>query len=147
MDRQELLRREAESWSTFAAEVDRVPADRRAVDGVVEGWSIKDLVWHCAYWAGFCGDVLASVDSPEFEDPFAGHDDAYWDVENGRVAQDGKAKTWNEVVASADAARRRVRDAFENAPEGDEPARWFGEETFEHYDEHAEHVRAFLGAS
>jgi mycothiol maleylpyruvate isomerase-like protein len=147
VDRDELLRREDEAWSGFAAEVDRVPEDRREADGAVEGWSVKDLVWHCAYWAGFCGDVLASLRSPDFTDPFAEHDDAYWDVENARVAEEGKSKTWGEVMERADEARRSVRDAFQAAPVGDKPAEWFGEETFEHYDEHAEHIRSFSNGS
>ena len=45
----------------------------------------------------------ASLDSPEFADPFEGHDDAYWDLENGRVAEDGKRKSWDEVVSGAEA--------------------------------------------
>src|SRR6266511_2228767 len=53
MDREELLEREHASWSALEAAVGRVPSDRRAVDGVVPGWSVKDLLWHCAYWAGF----------------------------------------------------------------------------------------------
>jgi hypothetical protein len=58
MDRDELLEREHASWSAFEAAVGRVPADRRADDGVEPGWSVKDLVWHCAYWAGFCADTI-----------------------------------------------------------------------------------------
>ena len=46
MDRDELLEREHASWSALEAAVGRVPADRRAVDGVVPGWSVKDLLWH-----------------------------------------------------------------------------------------------------
>lgn len=147
MDRQELLRREDESWGSFSAVVDEVPHERRGSGEVVEGWSVKDLVWHCAYWASFAGEVLASSSSPGFRDPFEGHDDAYWDAENARVDADGKRKSWDEVIASADDARRHVRDAFERAPEGDKPSQWFGEETFEHYDEHAQQIRAFLAAS
>jgi hypothetical protein len=45
MDRDELLEREHASWSAFEAAVGRVPPDRRAVDGVVPGWSVKDLIW------------------------------------------------------------------------------------------------------
>jgi hypothetical protein len=147
MDRRELLRREVDAWGAFSAVVDEIPHELREVDGAVEGWSVKDLVWHCAYWASFCGEVLAASGAPGFEDPFEGHDDAYWDVENGRVAEEGKRMSWDEVVGGADDARRRVRDAFEHAPDGDKPNEWFSEETFEHYDEHAEHIRAFLAAS
>ncbi len=55
MDRDELLQREARAWDALEAAVARVPDDRRAEEGVVPGWSTKDLVWHCGYWAGWAG--------------------------------------------------------------------------------------------
>jgi hypothetical protein len=43
----ELAKREAESWQAFLAEVEAVPSGLRSVEGVVPGWSVKDLVHHC----------------------------------------------------------------------------------------------------
>jgi hypothetical protein len=143
MDREDLLRREDEAWAGFAAEVDRIEPERREGADVVPGWSVKDLVWHCAYWATFCGDAIAGLDGAAFRDPFGDHDDAYWDAENERVALEGRGLTWDQVRERADDARRRVRDAFEAGPDDDRVAAWFAEETFEHYDEHAEQVRSF----
>src|SRR5438093_8606040 len=91
MDREGMLQREAEAWAAFEAAIARVPADRREADGVVPGWSVKDLVWHCAYWASFCADTIDARAAGDMSDPWD-HDDAYWDVENERVATEGKAK-------------------------------------------------------
>ena len=143
MARMDLLRREEESWSGFMSQVSRVGPDRLDKDGVVEGWSVKDLVWHCAYWARFCAEVLESLGSADFTDPFEGHDDAYWDGVNEQVAQASKSMTWEQVVGEAPAIRERVRAAFSSASEGGKPDEWFAEETFEHYDEHTEQVRRF----
>ena len=142
--REELLAKEESSWKAFWSDVSKVPADRVEEPGIVEGWSTKDMVWHCGYWARFCAEALESLTGPDFTDPFEGHDDAYWDEYNGRVAKESAAMSWDEVAAALPGIRERVRAALTAAPEGDKPDAWFGEETFEHYDEHAEHVRAFL---
>jgi hypothetical protein len=46
------LKREAASWDAFEAQVDRVAADQREVPASWRDRSLKDVVWHCAYWAG-----------------------------------------------------------------------------------------------
>jgi hypothetical protein len=141
MDRHELLEREHASWSALEAAVGRVPADRRAVDGVVPGWSVKDLLWHCAYWAGFCADTIEARAAGDLSDPWD-HDDVYWDAENDRVAQESKAMTWETVESSAAERRERARTALAKAID-DVSVKWFVEETFEHYDEHAVEIARF----
>ena len=61
MDREALLGREDEAWAAFSKAFTDVPEDRRDVEGVVPGWSVKDLVWHCGYWADYVGDVLERI--------------------------------------------------------------------------------------
>jgi hypothetical protein len=141
MDRDELLEREHASWGAFEAAVGRVPADRRAVEGVVPGWSVKDLVWHCAYWAGFCADTIEARAAGDLSDPWD-HEDAYWDAENDRVAQESKTMTWEMVKSSAAAMRERARVALAMAID-DVSVKWFVDETFEHYDEHAAEISRF----
>lgn len=141
MDRDELLEREHASWRALEAAVGRVPADRRAVDGVVPGWSVKDLLWHCAYWAGFCADTIEARAAGDLSDPWE-HDDVYWDAENDRVAQESKAMTWEAVESSAAGRRERARAALAKAID-DVSVKWFVEETFEHYDEHVVEIARF----
>jgi hypothetical protein len=141
MEPEELLARERASWEAFQSEVGRVPVDRRSVDGAVPGWSVKDLVWHCAYWAGFCADRIEARAAGDLSDPWD-HDDAHWDAENDRVAQESKAMTWESVESKAGELRERARAALELAND-DDTLRWFAEETFEHYDEHAAEIARF----
>ena len=143
--RHELLRREEDAWAAFVAEVDRVPRERLEVEGVVEGWSVKDVVWHCAYWARFCAEVLESTGGGEFPDPFGGHDDAHWDAVNGRVAEEGKQRPWASIRGEADEIRDRVRAALRASAPGAATDELFAEETAVHYEEHAVHVRDFVG--
>ncbi|MBI3648260.1 MAG: hypothetical protein HY240_05890 [Actinobacteria bacterium] len=145
MDREEMLARERSGWEALMSAVDRVAEDRRDEEGVVPGWSTRDLLWHCVYWTRYCAEILESVSSGAWHDPFADHDDAYWDEINQAVAAEAKTLTWDQVMAQAVPIRERVRAALPGAPERVEPGQWFAEETFEHYDEHAEQFRRFAG--
>lgn len=145
MDRQELLDQEERSWAGFWAEVDRVPDGSRASAEALPGWSVHDLVWHCAKWADFAGEHFESMGPGPFVDPFDAHPDEYWDGVNDDIANESKALPWDEVLAGTPRARARARAALIALPDvAEDAARWWGEETFVHYDEHAEHVRAFV---
>jgi hypothetical protein len=65
---------------------------------------------------------------------------------NQDIADASKAMAWDDVVAGATAGREHARAALTALGDVDEVAEtWFAEETFTHYDEHEEHIRAFLG--
>jgi hypothetical protein len=146
MDRRgELAVKERAGWDAFLAVVGDVPDERRSDPGVVPGWSVKDLVWHCAGWARFAGDHLEAIGGGTFTDPFAGTDDAHWDRVSQEMIDASRSMSFDEVVAGAEAERLRLHGIWSSLPEiGDEAARWFSEETFVHYDEHAEEIRHFL---
>jgi len=142
MDREALLGREDEAWSAFVDAFAGVPEDRRDVDGVVPGWSVKDLVWHCGYWADYVGDVLERISAGQPEPP-----DQDWDALNRMVAEDGKGKPWDEVVVAAERGRDRAREAMIAMTDvTDAAASEFTGETFEHYEEHTAEILAFAAA-
>ena len=142
-DRMELLRREEEAWANFAKQYAGVPEERLDEPGVVPGWSTKDLVWHCAYWARFCAEALESNTGEEWVDPFADHDDAYWDGVNAQIAQEAKVMSWQQIRDEVPSIRERVRAAVMAAPDRGEAAECFADETFLHYDEHAQEIHGF----
>jgi hypothetical protein len=129
MDRNGLLQREAHAWDALEAAVARVPGDRRAVEGVVPGWSVQDLVWHCAKWAEYTAGNLEAMAAGTWEEEH--HDDAYWDAMNADIAAASKALTWDEVTG----AEMRQRARRSRRSPGRQPVRTSGE-TFEHYEEH-----------
>jgi hypothetical protein len=144
MEREALLQREAEAWGALETAVAGVPDERRTEPGVVPGWSVQDLLWHCAAWADFAGGNLEAMAAGTYADEH--HDDAYWDAMNADIAAASKAMSWDEVVAGASEARTRVRAALEALPEvTDEAAEDFSGETFEHYEEHASEIATFAG--
>jgi hypothetical protein len=141
-----LLDREATAWSRMWAQVERVPTGDRALEGVVGDWSVQDIVWHCARWANFCGEHLDRMRAGSFTDPFESEPDEHWDRVNQGIAEESKAMSWSDVEAGAASARDRVRAAIVALPQVDTAAEgWFADETFAHYDEHAEQIAAFAG--
>ena len=139
MDREALLGREDEAWAAFSKAFIEIPEDRRDVEGVVPGWSDKDLVWHCGYWADYVGDVLERISAGQPEPP-----DQDWDALNRMVADDGKAKSWDEVAVAAELGRDRARQALIAMAEvTDAAASEFTDETFDHYEEHTAEIVAF----
>jgi len=142
----ELLEREAASWAALEVAVAKVPAERLAEPGAVPGWSVADLVWHCAKWADYSGANLEAMAAGTYVPD--DHDDAYFDALNGSFADESKAMSWDAIVTGAAAARARVRAALAALPEADAPAvEDFGGETFEHYEEHAAEIAAFAAGS
>jgi len=145
MERQQLLDREASSWEALMGAVARVPEPRRTDPGVVRGWSVADLVWHCGYWVDDAARriELIAAGSPEPEEP-----EAVWQKTNDEVAEQSKAMSWDEVVERSEAARERIRTVFaalSDVPPAAESE--FVDETFGHYDEHAVEIRRFVDAS
>src|SRR3954471_17605844 len=94
---EELAERETESWEALLAEVQAVPPARREAEGVVPGWSVKDLVWHCAGWARFSADHLEAAADGTFADPFDGVPDEHWDRVSQEMIDDGRRMTFDEV--------------------------------------------------
>lgn len=141
---EELLASEEAAWRRLSEQVDRVAEADRTLPEIVGDWSVQDLVWHCAYWADFCGAHLERAPEVPIGDPFAGGSDEQWDRENDQIAERSKAMSWQDVIAGTDAARSRVRAALSALPEvRDDAAGWFADETITHYDEHAEQIAAF----
>jgi Mycothiol maleylpyruvate isomerase N-terminal domain len=145
MVRQQLLDREASSWDAFMNASERVPEDRRTEPGVVPGWSVADLVWHCGYWADDAARrvELIAAGTPEPDDA-----ESVWQKTNDEIAEESKAMTWDEILSRSEAARQRIRAALSGlATVPAEAESVFVEETFEHYDEHAAEIDRFAGAT
>lgn len=135
---EELLRHEDHAWSAFVDAFGAVPEDRRDESGVVPGWSVHDMVWHCGYWAGFVADVLGKIARGESTD------EQDWDAVNAMVVEDGRGMSWDEIIVASEQNRVRAREALQAmATLTDEAVDEFRGETFEHYEEHAAEVRAF----
>ena len=133
----ELLQREETAWAHLADALAAVPPDRREVEGVVPGWSVHDLAWHCVYWAGDAGGVLERILGGDPDPPDS-------DVPDEEILATGRAMAWDEILRHAERSRQRVRTAFSALPDPPPKAlELFGDETFDHYEEHEAQIRAF----
>ena len=139
---EELLAEEDEAWGEFVDAFDAISEDARDAEGVVPGWSTKDLVWHCGYWAGYVAGVLEKIGRGESTE-----DSQDWDAFNAMVLEDGRAMTWDEIIVRSEQNRVRAREALQALSTlTEEAVTEFAGETYEHYNEHAAEIRAFMGA-
>jgi uncharacterized protein (TIGR03083 family) len=134
---EELLQREETAWSGLADALAAVPPERREVEGVVPGWSVHDVAWHCVYWVGDAGEVLERIRGGVPDPPGS-------DVPDEEILATGRAMTWDDMLRRAEAGRERVRAAFSSFADPPPKAlELFRDETFDHYEEHAAQIRAF----
>jgi hypothetical protein len=61
VNRDELLALGERVWADLVQAAAEVPTDRREQQGVVEGWSVHDVVWHVSYWLERSAGVLEQV--------------------------------------------------------------------------------------
>jgi len=139
MDKEELLELEEEAWKAFFGEVRRVPEHLRGDPGVVPGWSVNDLVFHCGKWAGVAAeqlDVLRTGESTEEDDD--------WEDLNEVWAAQSKSMPYEQAMALALQDRERAREALAASHSVTYEAEgWFKEETIDHYAEHADEIARF----
>jgi hypothetical protein len=140
MERDELLEREDAAWHELVDVLAAVPLEWRDLEGVVPGWSTHDLVWHCAYWAGYTSDVLEALQRGEPEPEETEDRDAL----DAEILADGRRMSWDEASLRLQQSRERARAALSAFGELPELAvEWFEDDTLKHYEEHAAEIRAF----
>lgn len=141
-----------EAWDEVHGLVDSLPEAAMEQAGVVEEWSVKDLLGHMAFWAEKAShDLLALAGGADDEIRAPGGEEA--------VAEWNRAETERRRGASLAAAREEWEDSFEAAKDalracpaealdrevqGWPQVRRFAGDTYEHYREHAAQLRAWL---
>ncbi len=143
MGKDALTAREREAWTAFRSLIDAIAPERLEEPGVnAEGWTVKDVLWHVAYWWDDVAGMLDEMRTGSFVEP--PEDEAATDAENARVLEASRAMSLAEVEQVLDDARGRMLAAWEALPEPDEAAeRWFVWETIDHYQEHEADLRRF----
>lgn len=142
MDREQLLEKEADAWKAFLDAAEQVPDEMRTVPEVVPGWSVVDLAFHNGKWAELAGTHLEAMAAGTFVDDE--QPEEVWQALNDEYAAESKSLSWEQAVATAEAARMKARTALEALSEVDDAAAtWFTDETFDHYVQHTEEVARF----
>jgi hypothetical protein len=139
MSADELLAREDRAWMAFVDAFAAVPDERREDEGVVPGWSVKDLLWHCGYWTGYVADLFERAARGDGPPP-----DRDWEAFNAVIVDEGRTMTWDECIVRTEENRARLRAAVPTvADPSDDLLEDLAGETWEHYEEHAAEIRAF----
>ncbi len=150
--KEHVLSRLDSAWPAFKALIDDVPESELETPGVVDAWSIKELLGHVIFWADKAAhDVRASAAGKTDEIALPGGD-ANVDKWNAEAAARGKAMSNAEVIAAVAKAHEDARTAVAESPESalaPELSGWtvgvrFAEDTYRHYEEHSEQIEVWM---
>jgi hypothetical protein len=149
--KQEMLIKLDAAWNDIRGLVDSIPEDETEHPGVVGEWSAKDLLGHMAFWAEkAAGDLVLlregraqAIQTPSGEE---GIDD--WNEREYRRRRDAPLEAVRrEWMASFQQARRALLETPEELltqeVKGWPQAVRYREDTYNHYREHAEHIRGW----
>jgi hypothetical protein len=136
--REELTAREAAAYAAFRGLCDAVPPGRREEPVLHEGWSLKDVLHHVAYW---WDDLDGAMEAIRTRVPRGERDT---DTENARVLAEGRALSLDDVVRGYEDSRAHLLAVWAAAPDDPHADEVFGWETIEHYEEHEPTLRAFV---
>lgn len=95
-----------------------------------------------AAWAALLAGWLPQMRDGTFTDPFEA-DETLGDRMNDEIAAESKAMSSSEVLRRSDELRARLHDVWSSTEPDERAAEWYSEETFLHYDEHAEQIARF----
>ena len=143
--REELLRSEAEGWEAFVALLDAVPPDRLGRPGLnAEGWAVRDLMWHVAFWCADAARALHEIAEGRFDRVSEPYADTEVNRINDRELERSRSMPVDEVRAELHLARAAMLERFgaltELTTDADE---WFEESGPLHYAEHLRELRSW----
>ena len=147
--RDELLRAEAESWEAFVALADAVPPTLLERPGLnAEGWAVRDVMWHLAFWCADAARALSAIAEGRFDRVREPYGDAEVNRLNDRELERSRGMRVDEVRAELHRARADMLGRFgaltEPTADADE---WFEESGPAHYAEHAPELDAWVRAN
>jgi uncharacterized protein (TIGR03083 family) len=140
-----------ESWDGIKRLVDSLPEREMTEAPVIEGWTVKDLLGHMAFWAEKAASdlkLLAEGRTSEIETP---GDEQGLNAWNARESERREGLSLMEVREEWVGSHEAAAAAFDAVPadkldinvKGWTMAHRFAEDTYKHYDEHAEQIRAW----
>ena len=146
-DQKENVLRELETaWQTFQDVLARVPSERMDVGGVVESWSMKDLVSHITTWENEATKSLQN---------YLQHNDlnmlawpADLDAFNARTSEEKRARPladmFDDMKTTHEETVRFIRAMKEEAFDVPEVEARIRIDTSTHYTDHIEDIQKWL---
>jgi hypothetical protein len=148
----EMHRELEEAWAELATVLESVPEEDREKPGVVESWTLKDLLGHLAFWSGRAAETLRCVCEDRPQDILVGEGDNWTDEWNEREYNVRKDRSFMEVRAEFLRNYKEANVRLDETPEekvnmrlrGEVVSVYFAGDTSGHYREHAAHIREWL---
>ena len=137
--------------SAFLEALGGVDADLVTVPGVMEDWSVRDLVVHVAAWCEHGSEALVLATDGR-GDQFA-YSTGDTDAMNVRILEEARRTSPSAALAREDAAFTAFRDRIASLDtallglrlgNGDTVEEVIAYDGAAHYDEHTEHLRAWF---
>lgn len=144
----EMLQRVRTTRDAFDEALAAVPPERMTEPGVNGDWTVKDLLAHIAWWDRHLLQRLRTGQEPLYA---PGDDPREVTVAaNAAIFTEHHDRPLDDVRAEFDAAHRELLAALEALPPevaaDEEMYDTVGADTFGHYPDHAETLRAWLAA-
>jgi hypothetical protein len=142
--REEHLRAEDEGWTELKSLLDALSPQQMLEPGLTpEGWSVKDLLWHLGAWSAEAGIMLERIRTGTYD---GWGQAASVDELNARFLEEGRRVDLATAKSELYAARNRALMEWAALPEvTPEAEEWFRESGPEHYQEHLDDLRAWVG--
>ena len=147
----DVLRDLDSAWGDLMQTIEAILDDDCETPGVVDEWTLKDLLGHMAFWSGQAASTLRCATAGRLEDVDRGHGDNWVDEWNKREYEARKDHSLSQVRAEWMRNHRDAAEALDHAPPEvlDMPFnngpihQYFAGDTYEHYREHTEHIKAW----
>jgi hypothetical protein len=142
--RDDLLRSEDQGWAELRSLLDALSPQQTLEPGLTpEGWSVKDLLWHLGAWSAEAGVMLERIRTGTYDvkDQATNVDEL-----NARFLDEGRRVDLATAKSELYAARNRALMEWAALPKvTPEAEEWFRESGPEHYQEHLDDLRAWVG--
>ena len=140
-----------EAWEALGSAVDSFSDMELEQPGVVESWSIKDLLGHIAFWAQQAAknmQLIAAgkadeVQRPSDEKALDEWNEREWRVRRERPLSDVREEWLESFQGVMQALAALPSERLEEKVKGNTSLKLFAEDTYEHYKEHLAHLTAW----
>jgi len=146
--RREMLTKVGDSWEAFQEALGRVPLDRLEEAGVVEAWSVKDLIGHVASWERQAMKTIRAFQESGDVDALK-----WTDVDglNAVTSESNRSRSLGDLRSDMEAVHEEFLAFLDGLPEevagDDRVQRRVRVDGYEHYAEHTEHILDWLSSS
>lgn len=133
-----------QAWQALASAVDSFSDVELEQPGVVEGWSVKDLLGHIAFWAQEATrnlQLIAAGKADEVRRPGSDSDVDEWNererrLRQGRLLREVREEWLESFQGAMQALAAFPSEKLQDEFEGRSVLELFAEDTYDHYRQH-----------